>query len=173
MTEPAKNSEVCSRMRKTLLEPYKNEAGVSPRAAVERKCRAVWETLQSLGRVRNCPIYGPVVKRLRRRPLTPKTRVRFPAGSPFWTKSSKALTWICKLNYHRLNQLLRPPKPHITWVRSPDELIEICGTKEWKTRYPKKQSKLAQANEQTNLPANRLSLPGKENTETVQVLSAV
>ncbi len=26
--------------------------------------------------------YGPVVKRLRRRPLTAKTRVRFPAGSP-------------------------------------------------------------------------------------------
>lgn len=37
MTEPAKSSEVCSRMRKTLLEPYKNEAGVSPRAEVKWK----------------------------------------------------------------------------------------------------------------------------------------
>ena len=35
MTEPTKSSKVCSCMRKTLLEPYKNEAGVSPRAAVE------------------------------------------------------------------------------------------------------------------------------------------
>ena len=28
-------SKVCSRMRETLLEPYKNEAGIPPRAAVE------------------------------------------------------------------------------------------------------------------------------------------
>ena len=33
-------------------------------------------------RTRLCPIYGPVVKRLRHRPFTAVTRVRFPSGSP-------------------------------------------------------------------------------------------
>ena len=30
--------------------------------------------------------YGPLVKRLRRRPLTPKTRVRFSYGSPYFLR---------------------------------------------------------------------------------------
>ena len=33
-------------------------------------------------------------------------------------------------NYHWLDLLLRPPKPHNAWVRSPDEQTEICGLRQ-------------------------------------------
>ncbi len=43
-----------------------------------------WRRPGKIGRCRHFSFYGPLVKRLRRRPLTAKTGVRFSQGSPFF-----------------------------------------------------------------------------------------
>ena len=52
-----------------------------PNTVVKFLCAddTIWVTVW---KSRSLPVYGPVVKRLRHRPFTAVTRVRFPVGSP-------------------------------------------------------------------------------------------
>ncbi len=61
----------------------------------------------SLVRIQLQPPSGPMVKRLRHRPFTAVTRVRFPFGSP-----SRLVVAIAAAEYGRIAQLVRAPASH-------------------------------------------------------------
>ena len=132
MTEPAKSSEVCSRMRKRFLSLTKMKREYLLELRLRGNAERCEKPYYLLGGCATTQLMASSSSGLGYRPLTPATGVRISLGSP----GILSPYFLCVIM--DLSDKL-PPAPRLV----------ICGTKEWETLYPKTQSNLTQIDTET------------------------
>lgn len=104
----------------------------------------------------------PSTRGLSHQPFTLKSSVQIRLGSPCGIAAYCERGWICKLNYHRRNQISRLVSLQPSWRRV------ICGFVICNRNSNKEnESKLTQANEQTNCGVEKWLSHHPHKVETV------